>query len=141
MILLKVFVLALALAVRSGLERGIPSILSDQYFEKPRSIDFKAVVEAMEQGDSLCKQEFGLWVDNLSWLLVTAVHAYAPEKIILSGGAIHAAEHFIDTLREKLAIHIFRHPVGESVPIVISDLLDRAGVVGCGVIAWDLLSD
>jgi len=133
--------LALALAVRSGLERGIPSILSDRYFESPRSIDFKSVVEAVEKGDKLCIQEFDIWVSNVGWLLVSAIHCYAPQKIILSGGAIHAADLFLDRLKKHVAKHIFRHPINEEVPIVVSELKDRACVLGCGAIAWDHADD
>ena len=87
---------ALTMAVRDGLQRGIPSTLSDSYFEDPRSIDFKTIVEAVDEGDALCTDELHHWRLNLAWLLVSTVHVYAPEVIILAGGGINAARHYLD---------------------------------------------
>jgi glucokinase len=42
---------ALAMQVRDGLARGIPSLLSDRYFKDPHAIDFKAVTRAAARGD------------------------------------------------------------------------------------------
>ncbi len=132
--------LALAIAVRSGLARGIPSLLSDQYFVDAQSIDFKSVVDAMQEGDDLCRAEFDIWVDNLAWLLVSAVHLYAPERIILSGGAVHASQLFLDRIKRHVSKHVFRYPADEIIDIVVSDLLDKAGVYGAAGIAWDIVA-
>lgn len=132
---------ALAMSVRSGLQRGIPSVLSERYFEDPASVDFEAVIEAVEQKDRLCLDELDLWIENLGWLLVSAVHVYAPEKIILSGGATNAAKHFLSKVKRQVNAYVFRHPQGEPVPIVVSRLRDHAGVLGAGALAWELADD
>ncbi len=129
---------ALTMQVRDALQRGIPSALSDAYFEDPRHVDFRAIVEAVEQGDALCRDELEHWKTNLGWLLVSAVHVYAPEIIILSGGATHAAPLFLDDVRAHVNAHLFRFPPGEPVPIVVSDLCDHAGVLGAAVRAWEM---
>ena len=128
---------ALAMAVREGLARGILSELSDLYFRDPHAIDFKAVIKAVEKGDRLCTDELRIWTENLGWLLVSAVHVYAPQIIILSGGATNAAGHFIEPLQSQVNEHIFRYPVGEGVPIVLSQLRDHAGVLGAAAVAWE----
>ena len=128
---------ALAMSVRNALQRGLESSLSDSYFEDPRSIDFKRVIEAVEQGDPLCKDELRLWTRKLGWTLVNAVHAYAPEKIILSGGAVNAANHFLDQVREQVNSHIFRYPMGEPVSIEVSNITNHAGVLGTAARAWE----
>lgn len=132
---------ALALAVRSGLERGIPSALSEAYFIDPRAIDFKAVIRGVERQDRLCLDELDRWTTNLGWLLVSAVHVYAPEIIILSGGATNAARHFLDALRAHVNRHIFRYPPGEPVPILLSKLRNHAGVLGAAAVAWERVED
>ena len=62
---------------------------------------------------------------------------YAPQRIILSGGATNAAEYFIKPLQQQVDEHLFRHPVGEGVPIVLSKLRDHAGVLGTAALAWE----
>ena len=128
---------ALAMSVRHGLARGIPSALSDRFFDDPRSVDFKAVVEAVRAGDRLCADEFERWRANLGWLLVSAVHLYAPERIILSGGGANAADLFLEEVRAQVNGHIYRYPKGEPVDIVLSELRDHAGVLGAAALAWE----
>lgn len=130
---------ALALSVRSALERGLPSVLSDRYFEAPRSIDFKAVMEGVEADDRVCCDAFSRWKESLGWLLVSAVHVYAPEVIILSGGALHAADRFLEEVQAHVNAHIFRYPAGEGVPLLVSSLGDRASVLGAAALAWEHL--
>jgi glucokinase len=128
---------ALANQVRDGLSRGIPSVLSDAYFKDANSIDFKAVIRGVARKDRLCVDELQHWTRNLGWLLVSAAHVYAPERIILSGGATNAAEHFLAPLQQHVNEHLFRHPVGEGVPVVLSKLRNHAGVLGSAALAWE----
>ena len=126
----------LAMMVRDGLQRGLPSVLNDAYFEGPHHIDFKAVIDAVERGDALCRDALDRWTVNLGWFLVSVVHMYAPEIIILSGGATNAARHFLDAVQAHVDRHTFRYPPGEPVPIVLSELSDHAGVLGAAALAW-----
>jgi glucokinase len=124
---------ALAQQVRDGLSRGIPSVLSDA---DPSTIDFAAIMEGVAQKDRLCLDELHVWTTNLGWFLVSAIHAYAPEVVILTGGAAHGAKHFLKPLRGQVNKHLFRYPVGEPLPIVVSKMIDHAGVLGAAAQAW-----
>jgi glucokinase len=125
---------ALALAVRSGLQRGIPSTLTDRYWQNPHSIDFRTVIEGgVAKDDRLSLDELRRWTTRLGWLLVNVVHAYSPEIIILAGGATAAHPYFLGQLRDHVARNIFRYPVGETVPICISELGDNMGVIGAAM--------
>lgn len=122
---------ALALAVRSGLQRGIPSTLTDQYFADAHSIDFRTVIKhGVEQGDELCIDELRRWTRNVGWLVANAVHAYSPQVVILSGGATLAAKHYLPAVQAHVNQHIFRYPAGEGVPVVVSGISEHAGVLG-----------
>jgi glucokinase len=122
---------ALALAVRGGLQRGIPSILSERYWANPHAINFKAIMEeGVAKGDRLCMDEMNRWTRQVGWLLVNTVHAYSPEIIILAGGAMAAADAFLPALRQHVNAHVFRYPPGEPVPIEVSTLGDHVGVLG-----------
>lgn len=128
---------ALAMGVRDGLQRGISSVLSDCYFDDPQSVDFAAVIEGVEAGDRLCIHELNMWRRRLGWVVVNAVHAYAPELIVIGGGGAHASRHFLDFLREHVNSHIFRYPPNEPVAIEVSNLVEDAGVLGAAALVLD----
>jgi glucokinase len=130
---------ALASAVRDAIARGIPCALTRAFHEDPRRVDFEAIARAAARGDALCRDELARWTRHLGWLLVSAVHAYAPEVIILSGGAAHAHAQFLPALRRHVTAHTFRFPRGGRVPIVISRLGDHQGALGAAACAWALV--
>ena len=132
---------ALTMNVREGLQRGISSLLSDRYFKDPTSVDFKSIVKAVEKGDRLCIDEFAHWTENLGWFLVSTVHVYSPEIVILSGGAANAAKLFLEQLKQHVNTHIFRYPTDEQVPIAVSRLRNHAGVLGAAALAWEYLEN
>ncbi|MEX2401110.1 MAG: ROK family protein [Rhodothermales bacterium] len=127
----------LAMMVRDSLQRGLPSVLNEAYFEDPHAIDFEAVIRGVEQEDALCVDALERWTKNLGWFLVSVVHMYAPELIVLGGGASNAADHFLPAVQRYVDDHIFRHPKGSSVPIAVSELGSHSGVLGAGVLAWE----
>jgi len=128
---------ALAMAVRDGLQRGLSSVLNDMDFEDPHRIDFEAVITGVEAGDALCMDALSRWTTHLGWFLTSVVHMYSPEIIILSGGAIHAADHFLESVRIHVSRHTFRYPRTDIIPIVLSELKDYAGVLGAAALAWE----
>ena len=127
---------ALAQQVRDGLSRGIPSLLSDRHAADANAVDFAAVLEGAARRDRLCLDELAVWTQNLGWFLVSAVHAYSPEIVILAGGGANGAKYFLKSLRAHVNKHLFRWPVGEPLPIVVSKLKDHAGVLGAAAQAW-----
>lgn len=128
---------ALALQVRSAIQRGIPSQLTDEYYNNPFNIDFMRVIEACRLGDKLCKSELSVWINNLSVLLINSVHCYAPEIIILSGGATLASDLFLDQLKAIVNKQVFRYPRNEPVEIVISNMQEYAGVLGAAAMIME----
>jgi glucokinase len=131
---------ALANQVVDGLSRGIPSLLSERWQDDPRSIDAEAVMEAVARKDRLACDELRVWTEHLGWFLVSAIHAYAPQVVILSGGGTHGARHYLPSLRRQVAAHLFRWPRRSRVPIVVSTMQDHAGVLGAGALAWEGLA-
>jgi len=131
---------ALALQVRSAIQRGIPSELTDLYYQDPFRIDFHQVIQACRNGDDLCLQELQVWIHNLSMVLINAVHCYAPKVIILSGGATHAADLFLNQLRERVNRQVFRCPKDRQIEIVISEMQEYAGVMGAAAMMMEKIN-
>lgn len=131
---------ALILAVRNGLQHGIPSVLSNRYWENPNSVDFRSIMEdGVAFNDPLCVDELSRWTKHLGWLLVSVVHAYSPQIIILAGGATGASRFFLDQLRAHVRNYVFRYPRGEEIPIEISEFGDLSGLVGAALMARERL--
>jgi glucokinase len=131
---------SLALAVRSGLQRGIPSTLTDRHWRDSHAVDFKAVIDdGVAKGDLLCLDELRRWSVRLGWLLLNIVHLYSPEIIILAGGAMLAHPYFLDNVREQVFRHMFRYPRGVPVPIRVSELGDHIGVIGAAMMVKERL--
>ncbi len=128
---------ALSVLVRDGLTRGLPSVLNEQFFEDPASIDFETVMKGVAQHDALCIDAFSTWKTELSWFLVSVVHMYAPEIIILSGGAASAAPFFLDEIRRHVNNHTFRYPSDDQVRIEVSDMITYSVVLGAARLAWE----
>lgn len=121
---------ALTNQVRAAIQRGLPCLLTEQYFNTPFSINFETIINACREGDEVCLRELDKWIDNVAVMLINAVHAYGPDKIILSGGATLGADIYLDKLFEKVNSHIFRYPKKDKVEIVVSEITEFAGVYG-----------
>ena len=81
------------------------------------------------------------WRMELGWFLVSMVHAYAPEIIVLSGGAAHASDHFLEYVQHHVNRHTYRYPTGEPVPVVVSELSSYCGVLGAAALAWEQVNN
>lgn len=130
---------ALALQVRDGIQRGIPCILTDEYFENPLNVDFERVIEACRASDKLSLRELDVWINSLSVLLINAVHAYSPQIIILSGGAALASDLFLNKLSEIVNKQVFRYPKNEPVEIAVSEIGEYSGVMGAAAMIMEKL--
>lgn len=131
---------ALVMSVRDGLQRGIASLLTEAYWKDAHAIDFAAVTEGARKKDRLCLEELDRWSINLGWLIVSVIHAYSPQRVILGGGATHAADLFLDRVKKHVHAHAFRYPPRRRIPIVVSKLGDHVGVLGAAALIWESAS-
>lgn len=126
--------------VRSAIQRGIPSNLSQRFFENPLQIGFKEIIEACRSGDELSLRELGKWKEHVTTLLINATHAYSPQKIILSGGVTLASDLFLEDVQEALNARAFRFPKNSGVPLQISTIQEYAGVFGAAAMLQQKLA-
>lgn len=130
---------ALTIQVRNALQRGIPSVLTDSYYSSPENVTFKAITDACREWDELCHRELKLWSKNLSVLVINAIYAYSPDKVILSGGATLAADLFLKDVEKWVNETCFRYPPKEKIKIMISEIQEYAGVVGAAAMVLKYL--
>lgn len=82
---------------------------------------------------------FSTWKTGLSWSLVSVVHMYAPEIIILNGGAAPAAHYSLDEIHTHVNHRTFRNLVGEEIRIKLSDTTTFSALFGARALAWEPL--
>ncbi len=129
---------ALAVLARDGLARGLPSQLNDLYFQDPSRIDYETVLDGAKCGDALCLDVLSTWTKELGWFLVSVVHMYSPQIIIIGGGASTGASYYLEQVRAHVHQHTFRYPPEEEVLIEVSNMPDYGVVKGAAALAWDV---
>ena len=65
-------------------------------------VSTKIASSACRSGDRLCLDELDVWLRSLTAFLVSAIHAYAPQVVVIGGGAAHAADLFLKPLRARV---------------------------------------
>lgn len=120
---------ALINSARDHLLRGIPSSLD------PATLDFPAFVEALKAGDRLANEVFDCWFRGFSAVALNAYLAYVPDRILLAGGPVAAADLFLSRLKETLERNAFRYPPDKPIDIRCAELGERAGWIGAAIFA------
>ncbi len=114
---------ALVGMVRRHLERGCGSGLVG------RQVDVEGVLGAVEGGDELACWVFERWVRYLASGVVTLVHAYDPQVVVLGGGVMGRGELVLPKVREYVARHAWTYPKGR-VEVRGAELGDDAALLG-----------
>jgi glucokinase len=112
--------------VRRARTAGLGEITAEQVFALAAS------------GDARARALIERFADRLAALLATAVHLVDPELVVIGGGVAQAGETLFEPLRiafRGYALPTFR----DTVRLVPALLGERAGVVGAGLLGWQLL--
>jgi glucokinase len=90
-------------------------------------IDFRALFEAIDEGDRVAKEIFEHCVDVWSALVVVMTHAYSPGVIVMGGGVMARAKDIVPRLQKRLdrdawapggAVTIKAAALGSSAPLL-----------------------
>jgi glucokinase len=123
---------AMVSSVRDHLARGIQSPLSQV---PPHDISFPHVIEAVRNGDKLATELFDRWLRLFSLVALNAFYAYTPDRIVLAGGPVKAADLLIPRLKSLLEQQAFRVPVDRPIDVAAAELGEDAGWVGAALLA------
>jgi glucokinase len=91
-------------------------------------IDFSKLFMAAKKGDSVAKEIKNHCIKIWAASIISYIHAYDPEQIILGGGILNSADDIIPIIKEKVEKQAWT-PWG-SVAIKAGQLGDYAGVFG-----------
>ncbi len=100
--------------------------------------DAEAVFAARAAGDERAARLIERMSDRLGALIGTAVQLLDPEIVVIGGGVVNAGEALLEPLRAAVGRYAM-DPHRRWVRVVRAELGGRAGTVGAGLAAWDLV--
>ncbi len=109
--------------------------LDSEIFRSDR-ISARVVMDAARNGDKLGTIIRDRMVDALGRAIAGFAHIFNPQIVILGGGVSRAGDVILKPLKEKVESYLMPSFVG-TFDVVISPLLDRAGVLGAASVALE----
>lgn len=124
-----------------ALTRSVPSVLSETYNRDPNSISFRSLIEGVERDDDLCTEIMADFRRDLGAHVVSIVHAVNPSVVVIAGGPVEAADHFLPHVQAYVDRHAFVFPKDRRVPVLPARHSHHAGVLGAVALAMSALED
>ncbi len=119
--------------VRSALEKGVSSALSEDRTNSEENLSIEAIVAAAQAHDRLCELVLREAGTHLGTALAGLVNLLNPETIILGGAVPRAAGDLIlEPLQVTLRARAFQQSVSR-VEVAISQLTDEAAAAGAAL--------
>lgn len=116
--------------MRDYVARKVPSTITESYQRDPGRITFRTLVEGVDAGDRVAQEIMKEFYRDLGAFVVTAIHAYDPEIVVLAGGPMAQADHFLPQVQAYVDRYAFRYPKERVIPIRRAERSDHAGVLG-----------
>ena len=125
---------ALTSYVRDHLTRGCQSMLSDMLESDLARLDAVHILHAAEQGDQLADFALQRWSKYLGAGLVTLIHAYDPDCVIIGGRVVQASSMLLPSLQSYITRHAWTWPQRHIIvqPAVLGD---DAAILGGAALA------
>jgi len=101
---------------------------SDSSLMQEEIIDFAALFRAAKAGDTIANEIKDHCLDIWTAGIISYIHAYDPEKIILGGGILKSSADILPYIKQKVRKHAWT-PWGK-VSIVTGSLNDAAAILG-----------
>jgi glucokinase len=132
---------AVAGRMREYVARKVPSTLTDAYEQRPGRITFHALVDGVQAGDRVAGEVMAAFCRDLGATIVTAIHAYDPEVVVLAGGPMAQADHFLPQVQAYVDRHAFRYPKDRPIRVLRAERSDHAGVLGAVALVMQAVAE
>lgn len=106
----------------------------------PDAITGRMVAAAVEEGDEVAARAMDTWAGYLATGIVNYMHVFEPEIFVLGGGVSESGHLFIENVRAKVLKQGIEAIVAD-IPVLISELGNKAGTIGAAALAWEGLSE
>jgi glucokinase len=127
--------------MRDYVARKVPSTITDAYAREPGRITFETLVDGVAAGDRIADEIMARFCRDLGATIVTAIHVYDPEVVVLAGGPVAHAEHFLPQVQAYVDRYAFRYPKDRPIPVLRAERSDHAGVLGAVALVMQALED
>ncbi len=94
----------------------------------------EAVIAAAAHGDDAARATMEVFERHLATAIVSYVHVYDPDVVILGGGLMHAADAILPPVQRYVQEHTWTSPP-RAVPVLAATLGDSAALVGAAAMA------
>jgi glucokinase len=116
--------------MRDYVTRKVPSTITEAFGQDTGAITFEALFDGVESDDQVASEILARFVRDLGATIVTAIHAYDPEVVVLSGGPMSHADQFLPAVQAYVDRHAFRYPKTRIIPVRAAQFPVHAGVLG-----------
>lgn len=120
-----------------GLARKNPdTIMIEMAGGDPNAITGRIVAEAAGQGDDSALRALKIWSRYLGLGIVSLIHIFDPEIVVLGGGVSCSGDLFINDVRQAVSERGIPALVA-GIPVVLSEFRGEAGIIGAAALAWE----
>ncbi len=119
---------------RARIEAGESSMLKDMVEGDLKQIGGSTVGKAAQQGDALALEIVRRSGHIMGLALVTLLHLFNPEIIVIGGGVSNLGDLIFDPIRETVAQYAHDPEYVRDVPIVKAGLGDDVSIIGAGAL-------
>ena len=127
---------AVARMAREGVESGRSSSLRELWgSDEAPGLDAKAVAEAAAHGDLLANEILSEVSANLGTGIVSLLHAFDPEAIVVGGGMSESLDLLRPGIQREIDLHAMPQPQGQA-PLIKAELGDDGSLIGAAAMVF-----
>lgn len=126
---------ALARIAQDRLRAGESSLMLDLTGGEIGEIDARIVVQAAKQEDALAQSIMQEAVRSLAWGIISLMHIFDPELIVIGGSLGRNLEEFMPIIESEVKNHAMAHFQG-AFPVAMSQLGDDVSLLGAAALVF-----
>ncbi|MCH8061264.1 MAG: ROK family protein [Chloroflexi bacterium] len=127
---------AVARIANERLASGEDSVLSQYSRDNGGPVSASQVAAASSEGDLLARSIMDEAAVNLGIGIVSYMHIFDPEIIVIGGGMSHSLDQLLPGIEREIQDHAMAHQ-RERRPVVKSELGDDVSILGAAALAFD----
>ena len=127
---------AVARIANERLASGEESVLSQHGNDDTGPVSAAQVAAAASEGDPLARSIMDEVAVNLGVGIVSYMHIFDPEIIVIGGGMSHSLDQLLPGIEREIRDHAMAHQ-RERRPVVKSELGDDVSILGAAALAFD----
>lgn len=125
---------SIARKIRQRIENGEHSIMTERVAGDLDKIDAKVVGQAAADGDTVAIEQLAYTGRIIGLGIVTALHLFNPEMIVLGGGVTKTGDFLFTSMYETMRAHVMDSAYIDNLKIERAELGDDVALVGAAAL-------